>query len=151
MNLKRWVYLLIGGGGLFLVYLFQSYLDIYSILIEFKAPEYINYTSDYSSVTNPSAYIVNKTFRYLLNDLFGIAIIYGLFGEKKYVKFAVYVLLFGLFILLPIYLSLFFLRPEGFTSMIGHLHRIILNPVLMMLLIPAFYYQKKISTTDSSE
>lgn len=149
MSSKRRFYLIIGAFGLFIVYLFQSYLDVYSILIEWELPQKIEYTSDYSTVNDPFAYTVNKIFRYLLNDLFGISIIYGLFGEKKYVRFAFYVLLFGLFILLPIYLTIFFLQPEGFTSMLGHLHRIVLNPVLMMLLIPAFYYQKKMASNQA--
>lgn len=151
MSRKRWFYIIIGALGLFLIYLFQSYLDFYSVLVEFKAPQKIHYTSDYGSVDNPYAFIVNKTFRYLLNDVFGIMMIYGIFAERKYVRFAVFVLLFGLFILLPIYLSIYLLRPEGFSSMLGHLHRIILNPVLMMMLIPAFYYQKRVSGDKTSE
>lgn len=142
MNKKRWIYLFTGCLGLLLVYIFQFHLDIYSILFEFQSPKRIEYTSDYESITNNTAFIVNKVFRYLLNDGFAIMIIYALFEERKYVQFSIWVLLFGLFILLPAYLAIFLLRPEGFSSMLGHFHRIILNPVLMMMLIPAFYYQK---------
>ncbi|HBF20161.1 MAG: exosortase F system-associated protein [Owenweeksia sp.] len=141
MSSKRWAYLLLGGVGLILVYVFQAYLDAYSIFFQFKPPEVLNYSSDYKDV-DPFSYSVNKLVRYLLNDLFAIAIIYGLFGERIYVRFAFYVMLFGLVVLLPLYLWLFFQHPDGYSSMLSHLHRVVLNPVLMMLLIPAFYYQK---------
>lgn len=140
MTAKRWIYLVTGIIGLFIVYLFQAYLDFYSVLIEWEAPEYLSYSTNYQSV-HVVSFTVNKVCRYLLNDVCAIAIIYGLFGEQKFVKFAFYVMLFGLVILVPAYLILFFLQPAGYSSMISHLHRLVMNPVLMMLLIPAFYYQ----------
>ena len=141
MSLQRWLYILGGGIGLGLVYLFQSYLDFYSVLFEFSTPKVLDY-ANYGHIDAPS-FIVNKAFRYLLNDLFSIAIIYGIFYEKKYARFAMYVMFFGLLVLLPVYLVLFLMQPEGFSSMLSHLHRIVMNPVLMMLLIPAFFYQRK--------
>lgn len=140
--LSRMSYIVLGCAGLFLVYFFQDYLDFYSVLFQFEAPEKLNYHMSFTQV-KPLAFIVNKAGRYLCNDLFSIAIIYGIFHERKYARFAVYVMLFGLFVLLPIYLSLYLLRPEGFSSMLSHLHRVVMNPVLMMLLIPAFAAQRR--------
>lgn len=151
MNPKRWLFLCLGALGLFLVYVFQFHLDLYSVLFKFQAPERIEYTSDYETIKNSTAFVVNKVFRYLLNDGFAIMIIYALFEEEKYVKFSFYVLLFGLFILLPIYLCLFLTSPKGFSSLLSHFHRIILNPVLMMMLIPAFYFQKTYSSQEDSQ
>lgn len=151
MNRKRWVFLILGSLGILLVYIFQFHLDIYSILFKFQVPQRIEYTSDFDSIGNTTAFIVNKVFRYLLNDGFAIMVIYALFEEKKYVRFSVWLLLFGLFVILPIYLAIFLLRPEGFSSLLGHMHRIILNPVLMMMLIPAFYYQKTYSGNEESQ
>ena len=141
MKINRLLFL--GGGvlGLILVYIFQHYLDFYSVLFEFSAPHYIDYTTFHN--VQPFPFIVNKVFRYLLNDLFSIAIIYGIFYEAKYARFAVYVMFFGLLVLLPLYITIFLSKPEGFSSMLSHLHRVVMNPVLMMLLIPAFFYQRK--------
>lgn len=144
MKARRWLYLIMGFLGLFLIYLFQDYLDFYAILFEFKAPENLGYASEFKDV-EVLPFVVNKTFRYLLNDLFAIAIIYAIFEEKKYVRFAFYVLLFGLLVLLPTYIVVYLLQPEGFSSMLGHLHRVVMNPVLMMLLIPAFFYQRRMA------
>lgn len=141
-NPKRLVLLTLGALGLFLVYFFQHYLDFYHLL-QFKAPEELNYSSDYI-VVDPWIFGINKIVRYLLNDLFAMAIIAGLFPDKRYVRFAVLVLMVGLFLLVPLYLWLYLSQPEGFSSLVGHLHRLVMNPVLMMLLIPAFFYQKKL-------
>ena len=52
---------------------------------------------------------------------------------------------FGLIVLLPfIYLS----AVPGYSSMVSHLHRLVLNPVLMMLLIPALWHQRRTESTD---
>ena len=128
--------------GLFLVYFFQDYLDFFSVLFELSAPEKLNYGVAYID-TDSMPLMVNKAGRYILNDLFSISLIYGIFAEKKYARFAFLVMLFGLFVLLPIYLFLYLTQPEGFSSMISHLHRVVMNPVLMMLLIPAFYFQQR--------
>ena len=139
---KRIALLLTGALGLFLVYFFQHYLDFYH-LIQFKAPEDLAYSSNYIDV-DPWVFSVNKVFRYILNDLFAMALIGALFPEKRYLRFALMVLMVGLFVLVPLYIVLFLSQPEGLSSLIGHLHRLVMNPVLMMLLIPAFFYQKRL-------
>lgn len=136
---KRWFYIGTGALGLALVYLFHPYLNLYA-LCSSEPFTLLNYTADYHGV-DPLAFTVNKAFRYLLNDLFALMLVYGLFYEKRFLRFSFYVLLFGLVVLMPTYLLLYLSQPEGFTSMISHLHRVVFNPVLMMLLIPAFFFQ----------
>lgn len=138
----RIFYIALGALGLFFVYFFQEYLDFHSVLFEFSLPERLNYGVSYIE-TDTFPFVVNKAGRYLLNDLFSISLIYGIFGERKYARFAFLVMVFGLLVLLPIYLVLYLSQPPGFTSMISHLHRVVMNPVLMMLLIPAFYFQRR--------
>ncbi len=139
---KRIFLLLLGASGLFTVYFFQHYLDFYN-LFQLKAPRDLSYSSNYIEV-DWWEFTVNKVLRYLLNDLFAMAILSAMFPQKAYVRFAFYVLMFGLFLLVPIYILLYLSQPEGLSSLIGHLHRLVMNPVLMMLLIPAFFYQKQL-------
>jgi exosortase F-associated protein len=141
---RRILFLVGGAAGLFLVYFFQHYLDFYSLLIKGEFPRELNYSANFTKL-EPWPFVLNKLARYLLNDLFTIAIIYGLFHERKYLNFSFVVLIFGLVFLLPSYLVLYLSKPEGFSSLLSHLHRIVLNPVLMMLLIPSFFYQRKIA------
>ncbi len=143
MTARRIFFILLGAAGLFWVYLFQDYLDFYSVFFQWEMPKFLDYnTSNFKNIETFS-FIVNKAGRYLLNDLFSISIIYGIFYEKKYARFAFLVMIFGLLVLLPIYIFIYLKQPEGFSSMLSHLHRVVMNPVLMMLLIPAFFYQKR--------
>ena len=88
-------------------------------------------------------FLINRTIRFLLNDAFTIGLIYALFVERKYVIFAVYVQLAGVVLFLLPYFVLKVYFPSYNGLLISFLHRLIVNPTLLMLLIPAFYYQKR--------
>jgi exosortase F-associated protein len=88
-------------------------------------------------------FLINRTIRFLLNDAFAIGLIYSLFAERKYVMFSIYVQLAGVILFLIPYFILKIYFPSYNGPLISFLHRLILNPTLLMLLIPAFYYQRK--------
>lgn len=90
-------------------------------------------------------FIINRSIRFIINDVMAILLIYSLFYERKYVLFAVWVQIFGMvFVLIP-YFFIKFNFPGYNGPLISFLHRLVLNPTLLLLLIPAFYYQKKYS------
>lgn len=93
-------------------------------------------------------FIINRTVRFLLNDLFALTLIYALFLERRYVLFAVWVQVAGVFLFLIPYFVIKLNFPNYNGPLINYLHRLILNPTLLLLLIPAFYYQK-MSRTES--
>jgi exosortase F-associated protein len=96
------------------------------------------------SPTSLSKFIINRSVRFLVNDVCTIGLIYALFPYRKYVMFAISVQIAGVFLLLLPYFILKVYYPSYNGPMINFLHRLILNPVLLLLLIPAFYYQNKI-------
>ena len=96
-----------------------------------------------------SRFFVNRTVRFLLNDALALSLIYALFRERKYVIFAMYVQIAGTFLFLVPYFILKLYLPRYNGPLISFLHRIILNPTLLMLLIPAFYYQRQIEKRRS--
>lgn len=137
MTTSRVLAIVFGFIGLALVYVLQRKL-FYDPFLDFYYDPITDNYPDFETVK----YVFSKVFRFLLNDGLAILIIYGFFGPGKYVKFAAYILLFGLVVLLPLYVILvLFFYPETY-SFLNHLHRLVLNPVLMMLLIPAFYSQR---------
>jgi exosortase F-associated protein len=90
-------------------------------------------------------FIINRSIRFIINDVLAIVLIYALFYERKYVVFAIYVQLFGLvFVLIP-YFILKFNFPGYNGPLVSFLHRLVLNPTLLLLLIPAFYYQRRMT------
>jgi exosortase F-associated protein len=116
-------------AGLVLVFLFQRQ-DV-AVLLGVKE--------------NVWRFIINRSIRFIINDGLAILLIYALFYERKYVLFAVWVQVFGMvFVLIP-YFIIKFNFPGYNGPLISFLHRLVLNPTLLLLLIPAFYYQKKYS------
>jgi exosortase F-associated protein len=120
--------------GLGAIYLFQ-YTDLLHLLTGSRfQPEY--------------HFISNRMVRILLNDMCMLVLIYALFKDPKIVKLAFYIQGIDLLILLPLYL-LIKLQTEGVSELsspfLAQFHRLIVNPTLMILLVPALFYQKMIS------
>jgi exosortase F-associated protein len=95
-------------------------------------------------------FIINRSIRFLFNDFLTIGLIYALFGERKYVMFALWVQGIGIVFFLIPYFVLKIQYPAYNGPLLSFLHRLILNPTLLLLLIPAFYYQKKISSKEKT-
>ena len=131
-------FLLIAGSlvALALIYIFQRV-------------DYVNFiTGIFGGVPsiNPTvAFIINKTLRLVLNDLLCFLLIFALFREKKYMRIAFFVFCFELVVLLPVYFVIK-LKVEGVSEisspLLSQVHRLIVNPLLMVMLIVAFYYQR---------
>lgn len=117
--------------GLFAVFVFQR-LDVASAVLGFEQ-------------TGIHRFIINRAVRFAANDGLTILLIYALFGERKYVLMAFYIELISLvFILIP-YFLIKINYPYYNGPWINFIHRLVLNPLILMLLIPTFYYQKNFS------
>lgn len=104
--------------------------------------QHFDYSSLFFDKLSPKwHFIFNRIARFLLNDNLMLLLIFALFYEKKYVRFGLAVELFGFFFLLIPY---FILRYEFSINpmYISFIHRLIINPTLMLLLIPAIYIQR---------
>lgn len=128
----RGAFLLTGMGILVVVYVFQRVINIGGVAVN----------------ASPNAiFVINRTIRLILNDLACFLIIFGVFRERKYLKVAFWVFLFELLVILPGYLIVK-LSLEGdseFSSpLLSQVHRLVVNPMLMILLIAGFLYQRRI-------
>ncbi|WP_370687371.1 exosortase F system-associated membrane protein [Fulvivirga maritima] len=130
---SQYIVLVLASTGLLLVYLFQKNLD--QIIGAYIEDHYWSF-------------VLTKSIRFILNDLLMIAIIYALFLKRKYVVFAFYVQLVGVIFILSPYLII-----KSQTSyngpLVSYLHRLVVNPLLMLLLIPAIFYQENITKQKS--
>jgi exosortase F-associated protein len=126
-NRRRWILVVLSVVGLLAVFLFQN-VNL-AALLEIADKRWV--------------FIFNRIIRFIINDVLAIILIYALFVEKKYVVFSIYVQLAGMiFILLPYFVFKFY-YPAYNGPLISFLHRLIFNPTLLLLLIPAFYFQKE--------
>lgn len=140
-RINSWIALGIGFLGWVIVYFLKDF-DVTRFRFHFE-----NYFLGAIPAGEEWRFAVNKMVRFLLNDIFSLLVIHGLFGKRKYIRMAFVVMLFGLFFLLPLYLFLAIYYQEKAFSLIVFLHRITLNPWLMILLIPAFYYQQQLKNS----
>ncbi|KAB2814507.1 exosortase F system-associated membrane protein [Phaeocystidibacter luteus] len=137
----NWKVLILGFLGLCTVYVLKHQLNVWAWL---HGEHRVFYDTTENLTSFPAGEVIlNKSVRYLLNDLFSIMIIHGIFQNQRYTKFAFGLLLFGMLVLLPLYFLLVYYAPDGYTSMVANVHRIVLNPVLMMLLIPYLYHMER--------
>ncbi len=137
MKQVQYLYAVIAVVGLALIYLFQrfDYLAFFRDLLAIEMLPTANFT-----------FAFNRVSRFILNDLFAILLIFALFRNRNYVLVAFAVQLFGLLVVLPLYLylKLTIEGPSEISSpLLSHLHRIIIHPVMILLLIPAFYFKRK--------
>ena len=113
------------------------------LLILFFLFQQFNFANLLEIQNTTAQFVFNKSFRFLLNDVLMIGLIFALFNNKQFVWFAFFVQVFGLVFILTPYLILKLYYHTGNGPLVSFLHRLILNPTLMVLLIPAFWLQLK--------
>jgi exosortase F-associated protein len=135
--MKRYILLGFALLALVLIYLFQriSYADILNSIL----PEILE-------IRNPNpVFIFNRVIRLILNDAACMVIIWAVFQQTKFLRAAFLVFVVELLIILPLYFAIK-LSLEGDSELsspfLSQIHRIIVNPLLMFLLMIGFLYQK---------
>lgn len=85
---------------------------------------------------------LNLLFRFSLNSLISVFIISKLFSDKGILKVAAYLYLFiGLILIASFCIYINSVAPD--YMILFYIRRFLIQPVLLVLFIPAFYYQKK--------
>ena len=117
-----------------LTYLFQEQLDF-----------------GFADVSEVKGFVIRKTLRVLLNDAGMILIIIGLFNKPAVTRLALGIQIIDALVLLPLYFVVK-LSWEGTSEisspLLSQFHRLIVNPTLMLLLIPAVYFQERFRKRD---
>lgn len=112
----------------------------------FYDPLYSYFKSDYSNLPIPEIdtlkFLGNITFRFLLNTFISLAILWVLFKDKGVMKFSM-ILYFLFFIVLTLLFSylLFYSNSKNLFALF-YVRRFLIQPLFLLLLIPAFYFQK---------
>ncbi len=126
---------------LFLLISIRAFLQPY-----FYDPLLYYFKGDYLNASIPElnfgTYFLNIFYRYTLNTIISLAIIYLVFNDVKVLYFSVkfYFLAF-----LALGLMLFILLKFNVTQnymLIFYIRRFLIQPLFVFILLPAFYYQK---------
>lgn len=145
--MRNWikiVFILILFGCLAIIRFFESEL-FFDPFIEF-------YKGNYQSAKPPEIDVflimLNTLFRFLLNSIISLLILWVGFRKKEVIRFSglLYVI-FGL-ILFGIFLYLLLNLNKADYFLLFYVRRFLIHPVLILLLIPAFYYQQYLKKAD---
>jgi exosortase F-associated protein len=129
--------ILIAGAllGLFLVYLFQRIDYLGAVAKGLGMPEFSETVS----------FVVNRSTRLIVNDLLCIALVSLFFNDPRFSRLAFWLFVVELLVLLPLYLVIK-LGAEGpseiSSPVFQPLHRLIVNPLLMIILIAGMHFQR---------
>lgn len=81
-------------------------------------------------------------FRYTLNTIVSLGIVYVLFKEIELVKFAsILYAMFFVILIIAFYCVIYFYDNQN-NLILFYVRRFLIQPILVLLFIPGFYYQK---------
>ena len=131
-----WIFLLI--GLLILIRWFENNL--------FYDPYLTFFENDYLYIDSPRREVLKlvafTTLRYVLNTIISLAILYVFFKDKSIAKFSG--LIYGIAFIILIIIYLYFVinpRQEDYY-LFFNIRRFLIQPIILILLLPAFYYNK---------
>ena len=127
-------------GLLFLVRAYEMDL-FYDPLIEYFQNDYL-----YKTIPEVDTWrlAVDMLFRYTLNTLISLGIIYMIFYNKKYVKFSGFLYMFAFMIMIIVFSLLLRTNFESGYLFPFYIRRFIVHPLFLIILLPAFFYHRKL-------
>ena len=127
---------------IFLLVLIRAYEDslFYDPFLNYFKTDY--YNLPLPEINNLQLFF-GLLFRYFLNTSLSLAIIYVLFKDVEAVKFASLLYLVFFVILIIIFFFVLFYIGETNKMALFYVRRFIIQPIFLLLFLPAFYYQKQ--------
>lgn len=139
MNKKvRYILIFLLVSLLFVIRALESDL-FYDPLIVYFQNDYL-----YSKMPEVNTWklVVDILFRYTLNSLITLGIIQLVFVRKRFVKFAGFFLMLAFMLLIVVFVFLVRNEFEDGYLFPFYVRRFLIHPLFLLLLLPAFYYQK---------
>jgi exosortase F-associated protein len=104
------------------------------------------FKNDYLYIDNPRREVAKLTLftslRYLVNSLLSLGIIFLVFKERSFIRLAVIIFVFAFFLfLIPFLYFVINPRQEDYY-LFFNVRRFLIQPIVLLLLLPAFYYHK---------
>lgn len=138
---NRWIRIALGS---------MAVLILVSIYV-FQRTASMNWISAWVSAGPEVSFVINRVFRFVLNDMACLLLIVAIFNDPRYVRMGWMLFWFELLILLPVYF-IAKLSLEGASEisspLLSQVHRMIINPLLMGILITGLLLQKKLMLTS---
>lgn len=134
----RIVLLFLALLGLVLIRAFESQLFYDPFLSFFKL--------DYQNKVLPDfdgfSLFFGLLFRYVLNTILSLAIIYLLFKQIQLVRFSMILYSIFFLVLMCLFFGLLHFSDQPDYLILFYIRRFLIQPLFLVLFIPAFYYQQ---------
>lgn len=93
-------------------------------------------------IYNPIKLFFSMGFRYYLNSMVSLGLLYCIFKDSKILKFSTFLyIVLGSVLMIGFFFTLKFFSESNMA--LFYIRRFIIQPIFLILFIPAFYYQKK--------
>lgn len=141
----RWFLVLVGVFGLIGIRGLEDKIFYDPFLYYFKS-------ADHSAVFPNFEWlklILSHLFRFLLNAFFALWIIHFLFQNKEWTKQAFILITLIFVIVFPIYLFCINDKFQFGYLFSFYIRRFVIQPLTLLLIIPIFYYRKRMQNTIS--
>lgn len=134
----KYILLLLLFGLLVLIRLYENIL-FYDPYLTFFENDYLYIDSPRREVFKVSAY---TTLRYVLNSSISLGILFLFFKDKSIIKFSTIIFSISYILLIIIYLYFVINPRQEDYYLFFNVRRFLIQPILLILLLPAFYYHK---------
>ena len=134
----KYILLFILFGLLILIRFFEEDL--------FYDPYLTFFQNDYLYLDSPRREVVKlvgfTVLRYVLNTIISLGILYVVFKDKSIIKFSSVVYGISLAVLLMLFLYFVVNPKQEEYYLFFNIRRFLIQPLILILLLPAFYYHK---------
>ena len=112
----------------------------------FYDPYLTFFENDYLYIDSPRREVLKvtafTTLRYLLNTVISLSILYVFYKDISIIKFSILTYVVAYFILILIYLYFVINPKQEDYYLFFNIRRFLIQPIILILLLPAFYYHK---------
>jgi exosortase F-associated protein len=112
----------------------------------FYDPYLVFFQNDYLYIDSPrrevAKLVLSTSFRYILNTLFSLGVLYATFKERGIIKFSTLLYTAAYIVLLSAYLYFVIEPRQEDYYLFFNVRRFLIQPIFLLLLLPAFYYYK---------
>ncbi|WP_418510826.1 exosortase F system-associated membrane protein [Corallibacter sp.] len=138
-KLYKYLSLAVLVGLLILIRAFENQL-FYDPYLTFFKNDYLYIDSPRQETFKLVAY---TSLRYILNSIISLAILFVIFKDRSVLKFSTLIYSLSYFILILIFLYFVINPKKEDYYLFFNVRRFLIQPLILLLLIPAFYYHKQ--------
>ncbi|GAA3603015.1 exosortase F system-associated protein [Flavivirga amylovorans] len=112
----------------------------------FYDPYLTFFQNDYLYIDSPRREVFKlvsfTTLRFLINSVISLGILYVFFKDKSIIKFSIAIYFVAYIVLLLVYLYFVINPKQEDYYLFFNVRRFLIQPIILILLLPAFYYHK---------